>query len=116
VEAVFLWGLIDIERFVARDARSLASCLDECAALAFGADPREVAEEGKEILFEEADALCPREFAVVAFCALHRVSIGLCVHSHKLVRSTVENVGWIDGLKFLLKEIERGGVASVRKL
>jgi hypothetical protein len=99
VEAVFLSGWGGVELFVARDANSLTSRLKEQVTFAFGADPGEVAEEGEEILFEEADSLCPREFAMVAFCALHRASVGLRVHSHKLVRSTVKNVGldwWIE--------------------
>jgi hypothetical protein len=93
VKAVFSWGWVGLELFVAGDANSLASRLEMDAAFAFGADPGEVTEEGEEVVFKETYALCPREFAVVAFCAMHRCLRWLDVHSHTLIRGTVGNVG-----------------------
>ena len=74
VEAVFLWrcGWSWLCIFGAADTSAFASIFKQDSLLAGGTEPGEVSEEGQEVVLEESDALCPRELAVVAFCAFHR--------------------------------------------
>jgi hypothetical protein len=54
-------------------ANSFTSRLEKDTALALRTHPGEVAEEGDEIPLEETHTPGSCEFAVVAFCALHRL-------------------------------------------
>jgi hypothetical protein len=84
VEAVFSLGWVGGERFGACGANPFASRFNADATLAFRANPGEVAEKGEEIGLKETDAPGPREFAVAAFCALHRLPpLLLDVHSQQ---------------------------------